>query len=145
MKTSITAVLTVLIIIFLSINCQAQSIGKLFGKAEADILFGQVEKSVDIKASVLLNLIEKSQKKVMFRFVDGDVLIAGDGRKVLNSTNATVNENDIFMSYSKEKVLELINKNSSAIIQIEKRANTVTLTNNLDTLEESVGCPPDCW
>ena len=130
--------------LMLAVNSYSQVVGKMFGKEEANKLFGKIEKSVDIKAEDLFKMIEKTDKKVMFRFIKGKVLIAGDERKILNTPEVKVNKKDVFRYFSKEKVVELLNKDKAATIKIEKRAKTITLTNGMDTLEEGVPCPPNC-
>lgn len=144
MKKNNLVLTALIVILFTAVNCFSQSIGKIYTKTKADSLFGKVQQTVNIKAADLLKLVNKTDKHVMFRFVKGKVLVAGDKRKILNDTAAVVNPKDVFRIYTKDKVLELLNKNKNATIKMENRANTITLTNGVNTLEEAGFCPPDC-
>lgn len=145
MKKVTSLVLTALIFLSFSTNCFSQLIGKIHPKEEANILFGNVVQTVEMKAAELSKLIEGANRFVMFRFVGEQVIIAGDGRNILSNSGIKVENNDIFHVWSKQRVVEIINKDVTGIVKIEKRPETITLTNGVSTLEEGQPCPPICW
>jgi hypothetical protein len=119
-------------------------VGKIISKIEADEQFGPVIESVEMNAKDLLAIVEKAQKFVMFRVVDGKVTILDEARKVISPLSAVVSAQDVFKYYSKEIVLEIINTAADSVLTIENRKDKLTITNGANTLEWAQDCPPFC-
>ncbi len=144
MRNRFKVVLIIIIVFSQCVTSFSQSVGKIFTKAKADSLFGKVEQSVEMKTDDVLKMIENTDKKVMFRMLKKNVLLAGDTRNLLNNLKMRISKKDVFMSYSKDKVLELLNKNKNAKVKVEKRGKKLTITCGMETLEEGQPCPPIC-
>lgn len=121
-----------------------QTVGKVFSREDANNLFGKVIESVSINQSDLISVLNQSQNYIMFQINNGELIILGDGRKVLYPVGKDVNSNNVFALFSKSKVMELLSSRSGNTIAIEKRQNHLTVTFGLLTLEESILCPPFC-
>jgi hypothetical protein len=119
--------------------------GKIISAEEANKLFGDVIESIKINAKELLSLIGSTDKSVMLNIINGELYILGDARKVLRPATKEVKPEIVFHHYSKEIVLELINSNTDGILSVEKRKETLTITNGANTLEFCVYCPPICF
>jgi len=80
----------------------------------------------------------------MFNVNNGELIILGDGRKVLYPAGKVVNSTDVFYVVSKSKVIELLNLGSGTEIFFERRLKVFSITKDMNTLEESQPCPPYC-
>lgn len=139
------AVLSIILLIALQTVSYSQVIGKIFTKEEANTQFGSVASSVHIDAPTLKKILAKTNKYVMFRVVNGEVTILGDGRKAIYpNTEAVVGKEDVYHLFSVSIVAELLNKGSDVQIYIENRKETLTITYGSSTLELSILCPPFC-
>ena len=125
--------------------------GKIISKEEADKQFGPVIESVAISVGDLTALIKQTDKSVMFKIINGELHILGDGRKVLRPAGRSVKSDVEFHHYSKEIVLEIINGPANSALgaaettlTVERRAETLTVTNGANTLEFAAMCPPFC-
>jgi hypothetical protein len=123
----------------------AQTIGQIFGKSEANTLFGSVLESVTMSQSQLSSILSQTQNYVMFKVSNGTVTILGDNRAVLYSSGTTVSSTEVFNIASKSKVIELLNLGTGSQIFIERRSQTLTITKDMNTLEEMQPCPPYCY
>lgn len=127
-----------------SFNLQAQTIGKIFSKSEANTLFGPVLDSKTMSVLELNSIISQTNQYVLFIIKNGVVAIKGDGGSVLYNGGITLNATDVFMKYSKSIVNDLFSQSISGLISIEKRSNVLSLTTGELTLELGVDCPPLC-
>ena len=125
-------------------TCFSQTIGRLFGKEEANTLFGSVLESVTMSQSQLSSIISQTQNYVMFKVSNGTITILGDGRAVLYPSGATVSSSEVFYLFSKSKLIELFNLSSGTQIYIERRSQTQTITKEQNTLDLAQPCPPFC-
>lgn len=123
----------------------AQTIGQIFGKSEANTLFGSVLESVTMSQSQLSSILSQTQNYVMFKVSNGTVTILGDGRAVLYPTGTSVGPTEVFNVVSKSKVIELLNLGTGSQLFIERRSQTLTITKDMNTLEEMQPCPPYCY
>ena len=119
--------------------------GKIVSKEEADKLFGPVIESKEISVKDLLELIKATEKAVMFKILDGELCILGDGRKTLLPAGKVIATDIVFGHCSKEVLLELISPNVNGIAFIEQRKDKLSITCNEQTLEWVADCPPICW
>ncbi|NJD22585.1 MAG: hypothetical protein FIA82_07950 [Melioribacter sp.] len=122
----------------------SQTVGKIYSKEEANTLFGNVIDSASVSLCDLISAINQNQNYVMFQIINGELIILGDGRKVLYPVGKNVDPNEVFALYSKSKVVELLCLSSGNTVAVEKRQSHLTVTFGLNTLEESWLCPPFC-
>jgi len=130
----------------------SQTYGKIFTKVEADSLFGPVVEKQLLEKVVLEEALKKTDKVAMFKILNNKLTILGDKRaKVLNTTNNImdsttnyVNSDEIFHTYSKTKLEELLKLGGEKETFVENRADVLTLTNGVFTLEAGTDCPPNC-
>ncbi len=141
-KTSLIYVLFLILVITFYQN--AQTVGKLYSKSDANNLYGQVINSVSINSSDLQNLLLKTTNYIMFSIVNGNLVILDNKRIPLYPANMTVSSNEVFHLFSVSIVQELLTKGSNAVTFVENRQNVLTLTNGDETLELSESCPPIC-
>ena len=81
----------------------------------------------------------------MFRISDGKVIILGDQRKTLYSTDIIVDQKMEMRLFSVSLVRKLIADGNESSTKIELRNNNIlTITNGNYTLEFSDACPPRC-
>lgn len=123
----------------------SQTIGKIFSKEEANTLFGNVIDSTSVSLCDLISAINQTQNYVMFQIINGELIILGDGRKVLYPVGKTVDPKEVFTLYSKSKVIELLCLSSGNTVEVEKRQSHLTVTFGLNTLEYGEPCPPYCY
>ena len=131
------------VITLMSINVYSQ--GKILNKEEANKLFGAVLVSKEIPTSTLKALVNQSSKVIMFNFIQNDVYILGDNRKVLLPAGFSVSSSEVFHVYSTSIVQELLDNGGSQVTYIEQRKEVLTITNGNYTLEYSIICPPVCF
>lgn len=122
----------------------SQPIGKIYTVEEANKLFGKAIDTVTMAKSNLLPILKRTQKNTMFKIANKELIILGDGRKVLYPKNKIVKPDDRFHFFSKSKVLELMKLSNSTKVHFETRQNTLTITSGINTLEEAMWCPPFC-
>lgn len=131
-------------ILLLSQTNTAQTIGKIFSAEEADELFGKVLTSVNIEASTLQDLVEKTENVLMFGIFDSELVIAGEGRKVLYPEDYQLNDEDVMHVWTIDIITDLLDKGKQDVSTVEIRSEVMTITNGLYTLEISGWCPPIC-
>jgi len=138
-------VLSVFILsLFISISISAQEHGKIFSKNEADSLFGKVISSESISIEVLNSTLQKTEKVIMFRLKNNNLIILGDERTLIYNTNDFTDNNEVFHLFSKGKVEKLVELGLSSNNIVEQRDEKLTITNGNYTLEMSIPCPPYC-
>ena len=126
-------------------SVETQAIGTIFDKAEADKLFNNVIESVNMSRSELDLLLGRTENYLMFSINNGELVILGDGRKVLYPAGKVINPSDVFYMVSKSKVNELLNLGAGTEIFFERRLKVFSITKDMNTLEESLPCPPNCF
>lgn len=124
-------------------------IGKLYTKSAADQTYGKVNSSVAVNTLTLIKAIKKSPDYLMFRIVNGNLIILNGKRAVIYSTNlatTSVASNVVFHVFSTSMVKQLISSGgNNPFTTVELRENNVlTITNGVETLEMSNVCPPVC-
>lgn len=137
----------VIIALFITIcfsNIYSQSIGKLYTKEDANRLYGEVLEPVEIPAFFMEAVLKNTNDVVMFKIIKGKLVILGDDRKSLLSSDQLVSESDPFYTFSKDKVLELLKSGNSKTVVVEQRSIKLTITNGAVTLQEAIICPPFC-
>lgn len=140
-----TFLLTFILFLVLVNICNAQIAGKIFTKDEADKLFGGVVESVKISPAEFKSIISKTEKYVMFKVVNSEATILGDGRKAIYpNADAAVGKMDVYHYYSKSVVLELLSKGKGDMVYLENRKEVFSVTYGTNTMEMGILCPPLC-
>ncbi len=137
-------ILFILLLSALSSTIYSQEVGEIFGRKEADDLFGPVLESRTITADELKVYIVSANDKVMFRLEKNQISILGNSRKLLYSSSNFIESNQVFHMYSKSKVLELLYSGNSQTVTLENRKDVFSITVGDYTLERSFPCPPNC-
>lgn len=145
MKTqNLSLIFLLLLITLITFNQNAQTVGKLYSKSDANNLYGQVITSVSINSSDLQTMLSQTSNYIMFSIINGNLVILDNIRKPLYPVNMTVTNEEVFHVFSVSMVQELLTKGSNAVTFVENRQNVLTITNSDTTLEESQFCPPFC-
>jgi hypothetical protein len=120
--------------------------GMIYSNEEASELYGGVKSSLRIDTSQIRNLLEKTKNNFMLKLKDdSELIILGDKRKPLYPSDYKVLKDEVFSSFSKSRVTELLSKGSNKTTNIEIRSeNILTVSNGEYTLELSWPCPPYC-
>ena len=129
------------------VNLSAQSSGKIFYKMDADTIFGRVYFSHDFDAKLIQKVMDDPTDITMFKITKDQLIILDKNRKPIFPDTISVNKDEPFYLYSKDKLKELFDKsenkdNAEAIV--EMRGSTVTITSGNFTLEQAALCPPFC-
>lgn len=142
-----------LLLALLFFSCSTTSrIGKIFTTQDADKLFGNVIYSVEIDPELLLDLLNKTEKNIMFGLINKNLIILGDNRKLIYPEKAEYKETDVFTVYSKDVVKELLsisslkkqNSNEPETVYVEQRREVLSVSTEKQTLESGLKCPPNC-
>ena len=119
-------------------------IGKIFTKDEANRLYGAVQQSREINSPELASLVTRSQKYLMFKIFNNQLVILGDKRVVLYPDGYKVDDKEVFAVYSIDKIKELLETGKAATTTVEQRNDVISINNGMSTLEMSNWCPPIC-
>lgn len=148
MKNNYLLIVIALFLILISNSLFAQAelgvVGKIYTKADADKLYGKVLESKIISTKAIVEAIEKVDYYIMFKIIDGKVAIADRFRTSISPELVTISSDEVMHIYSKTKVAEVLNKGGEPTTTIEKRADVLTITNGMYTLEMAILCPPVC-
>ena len=143
---------SLLALLFLSCS-PSSKIGKIFTTEDANNLFGNVIYSVKIDADLLINLLNKTEKNIMFGLINKNLIILGDNRKLIYPEKAQYKESDVFTVYSTDVVKELLSDtilrkqydNEHETVQVEQRREVLSVSTDTQTLETGSKCPPSCF
>lgn len=146
MKINESKVLFLFFYIFLfSTVSFSQTVGKIYSKEKANTLYGNVIDSTSVSLCNLISAINQTKNYVMFQIINGELIILGDGRKVLYPVGKNVSPKEVFALYSKSKMIELLCLGNGNTVTVEKRKDHLTVTFGLNTLEFGEPCPPFCY
>lgn len=126
------------------VNAHSQSVGKIFGKSEADILFGKAQASVNLEKDILIELNKKTNDGLMFRIFDTEVVILDGKRNIMYPDKRVIADDVVFYYLSKDMISNLLSVSKDNIVNIEMRESTLTITYGEETLENTMLCPPFC-
>ena len=141
---------TILILSMLFILCFAstltlsQTYGEIFTSAEANEKFGPVLISVTLSTSYLKQLLNKTDKYIMFKVVEDKAIILDNNRNLLHPTVKIINPTDVFKVFSISVVNELLSSGLNANVFIEQRNSVLSVSSGDLTMEVGVLCPPWC-
>ena len=141
---------TILILIALiSVTANAQGklgfVGKIFDKKEANILFGDVKSSTELKPNVLKQALLSAKDYVLITVRNGRISLANEKKQVLAGDLQPISTTETVYIFSKDKVAEFVTLIGSSPIIVEQRDATITLTAGDYTLEYALPCPPTCF
>lgn len=129
-------------------------VGAIFGKGEADIIYGKVKTSVSISVDQLNAALDKGNKYVLFTIKNGKIVIRGEKKEYLSDERVDLKPNETLYIFSKSKVKELLknakqsasslSKSAADAVAVELREGVLSLTYNDLTLERATPCPPWC-
>lgn len=172
MKKLFTAVTVVILFFSVTSLTNAQGkhgdIGKVFSKHEADVLFGKVIGSVQIKVKDLESALEKGGDYIFFMVKHSQLVVANENRQSLRDDGEQIGKDEVMYVFSKSEVQKLLQvgastddsrttgvvKGSTAsvttttstdVVSAQVRADVLTLSYGTATLELSASCPPMCW
>ena len=136
------------IFLLISVTTKAQGklgfVGKIFDKKEANILFGDVKSSFELKPNVLKLALLNAKDYVLIAVRNGRISLANEKKQVLAGDLQPIGTTETVYIFGKDKVAEFVSLIGSSPIQVEQRSSTLTLTAGDLTLEMSMPCPPIC-
>jgi hypothetical protein len=136
-------IISVLLLLFFACSSTTQ-IGKIFATEEANKLFGDVIYSVDINSNVVLELLNKTEKKIMFGLINRKLIILDNKRNLIYPEKAEFKDTDVFTVYSTDIVRKLILNNEAGNVSAEQRKEVLSVSTQKSTLEAGAKCPPYC-
>ncbi|MEW6654503.1 MAG: hypothetical protein AB1394_13715 [Bacteroidota bacterium] len=148
MLKQILGIVIILLVSFSTVsNAQGKLgfVGKIFDKKEANILFGEVKSSLELKPNVLKQALLKAKDYVVFVVKNGKISIVNEKKQVLAGEVRTITNNDALIIFSKDQVAGFVSIIGSSPIMVEERSSTTTLTAAEYTLEFALTCPPICY
>ena len=90
-------------------------------------------------------LFVRACNDIMFKLVNGNLIVLGEGRKVLYPEETVVSDSDVFARFSSSKASELLSTGVDDNVYVEQRGDTTTINYGDNILEDGVNCPPICW
>lgn len=153
----------VLLMITVSIsNAQGKLgvVGKIFSKSEAKTLFGKVVGTVTVDKKVLQQALSKAGDYVLLAIKNNSLIVCNEKRQPLLGSANVLDKNQVMYIFSTSMVQKLLQGNTSATTQdvssaamtttsssitVEVRNSVLTVSNDSDTLEFSMICPPICF
>jgi hypothetical protein len=129
---------------YFSISNYAQEAGKIYSSQEAAIQFGEVLEATQFPTSTVRYWLKQTENAIMFKYVDGEIIVLGDSRELLYSTKEFTDTDEIFHMFSTVKLTELLDKGAGSATYIENREKVLSISNGNFTLENSWPCPPYC-
>jgi hypothetical protein len=135
-----------IIILFFNLSFSQTLIGKIYTKDEANRIYGSILSSPQISTSILASLTNNTTNYIMFRIINGNLIILGDQRRPLFPESVIVSPQDEMKVFSVSLVRKIIADGNNLNTFIEVRNNNIlTVTNGIYTLEFSLQCPPNCF
>ena len=136
-------IISVLLLLFLSCS-PTQQIGKVYTNTEAYQQFGAVIYSGEVPREKVIELLNKTEKTIMFGIVNKIAIILDNNRKLLYPAKAEYSDTDVFTAYNVSAVNELLSKSNSQSVVIEQRREVLSVSLGNYTLESGAKCPPLC-
>jgi hypothetical protein len=142
-------IIPAVLMLFVCSNISAQTIGKLFKKAEADSIFGKVYFSQTMDSKLISEVLNDSTNVMMFRVTKDSLFIIDKHRKPVFPAKEKPRDYQVFYQYSKDMLKKLFDQfeaiNEETTATVELRGSTVTITSGAFTLENACICPPLCY
>jgi hypothetical protein len=144
MKHKINVFFIFISLIAISLTSCERYHGEIFTKEVANQKFGKIQESVELPAKVLRSLLGQTDNNIMFRIVDGNVIILDNNRNVIYPADIAVNPTDVFSMFSVSVVNDLLSNGDYPNVNIEGRGTALTITYGDKTMEVATLCPPIC-
>lgn len=150
----IVSLLSILLFVisFTSTSVNAQKIGKIFDKAEAETLFGKSVNPLMFSKNMLQIFLNNAGDNVMFMIKDKQLIIKA-GEKVLYPAQYKVQSEDVFYVFSTDVVDALLNymlgtdkipANQADDVSFEMIGDVMVISYGVFALEYALACPPYC-
>ena len=143
-KLSIFILSMLFIFCLASTSILSQTYGEIFTSAEADQMFGPVLKSVTLPSSSLKELLNQTDKYIMFKVVEDEAFMLDNNRNLLHPMAKNINPSDVFTVFSVSVIYELLSSNRNAKVFIEQRSSVLSISSGDLTMEVGALCPPFC-
>jgi len=122
------------------------TIGKKFGKKEANALFGKVINSQKVTRAELKDALAKAKDYVMFRMNKSDnTSLRENSTQNVYTESSSLTAGEKGYVFSKSVVEDFLSASTAEEFTIETRASVLTLSDGSNLLEMSAICPPMCW
>lgn len=119
--------------------------GKLFGKAEAEKLFGPVQIRFSIDKATLESYLKTVKDYVIIKASRKGYAFIDEARMEVFPVKGTFHgKSESLIIYSVSKFKELLQAESSTMIDLEIRPDKITVSNGSTVLELGGACPPLC-
>ena len=121
-----------------------QNEGKIYSKSEANSLYGPVLDSADFTMEKINGFISKTSTALMFKFINKEVVVLGNGRNLIFPDNAKFTPTDVFSVFSISLLKDLFNLGKLDTVTVEQRESVLSITVGNYTAEKIPNCPPFC-
>ena len=118
--------------------------GKIISATEGEKLFASVIASYEIITKDLLTYCQNAGRAIMFAEENGELYVAGLGRKILSFNQRQPSQDLVFHVYGVSKVDELLTRGKDEVTVVEIRSDLIDLKNGEFILEYGFPCPPYC-
>lgn len=122
----------------------AQETGKIISAEEADNQFGLVVKYVSVPKSLLEAALKKTGEVLMLKITDKGLVMLDSKRNVLFPKDSEIKDEEVFTVFSTSVLNKLLTRGDGNDLVIEQRAEVLSITFDLFTLEFGNPCPPYC-
>lgn len=127
-----------------STSLLSQTYGEIFTSAEANQKFGPVLKSVTVPSFTLKELLNQTDKYIMFKVVEDEALILDNKRNLLYPMAKNINPTDVFTVFSVSVIYELLSLGNNTKVFVEQRNSVLSVSSGGLTMEVGVLCPIWC-
>lgn len=119
-------------------------IGKLFGRQEADHLFGPVFQTVPMPTDQLIKHLLLTKDRLLFKIKGEEIHLLTNKRVPITHVGSVIPRAEVYKVCSLTVLNDLLQFGKEEVTLFEKRENTLTITNGMYTLEMVSNCPPFC-
>jgi len=140
------AIIIIVLLFYLSCLSFAQQSGKIISSEEANNNFGAVGQVTVVSKSFIETMLKRAGRSIMFKVAESGLMILDEKRNLLfpQSAEIKLKKEDVFTVYSSSIVYDLLTREKGTSLNIEKRAEVLSITFGLYTLEFGSLCPPFC-
>ncbi len=143
-KRSIIILSMLLILCLASTSTLSQTYGEIFTNTEANQNFGPVLESVPLLASTLQRLLNQTDNYIMFKIIDGNVIILDYQRNVIYPIGESISSTDVYTVFNVSAMNKLLSLGNKSKVFIEQRSSVLSVSYGGYTLEVGSFCPPIC-
>ncbi|MDP2039307.1 MAG: hypothetical protein Q8L04_18155, partial [Ignavibacteria bacterium] len=130
LKRFTVTILILFALISVTTNAQGKLgfVGKIFDKKEANVLFGGVKSSLELRPNILKLALLNAKDYVVIVIKNGRISLANERKQILAGEVQAITVQDTQYIFSKDKIAEFISLIGSSQILVEQRDATITLT-----------------